>query len=97
MTPKRLIAVLLFFFVTALAVAHLQAQKVRYARRIAYLNHRVLQLNYHQWDEQAQLAKLCSPAALLERTSQMALGTVAPNPILAADGTAAGGELAASR
>ena len=97
MTPKRLIAVLLFFFVTALAVAHLEAQKVRSARRIACLNRQVLQLSYQQWHEQARLAKLCGPAELLQRTSQMALGTVAPNAILAADAAAPGTELASSR
>ena len=97
MTQKRLIAVLLFFFVTALAVTHLEAQKVRCARRISHLNRRVLQLSYQQWDEQARLARLCGPAELIQRTSQMALGTVAPNAILAADAAAPGTELASSR
>ncbi|NIA07673.1 MAG: hypothetical protein GWP14_08600 [Actinobacteria bacterium] len=97
MTQKRLIAVLLFFFVTAFAVAHLEARKVRSAGRIAHLNRRVLQLSYQQWDAQARLARLCGPAELLQRTSRMALGTVAPNTILAADATTAGTELAFSR
>jgi len=97
MTPNRLIAVLLFFFVTALAVTHLQAQKVRSARRIAHLNRRVLQLSYQQWDEQARLARLCGPPELIQRTSRMALGTVAPNAIIAADAAAPGTELASSR
>ena len=97
MTPKRLIAVLFFFFVTAFIVTHLQAQKVRSARHIAHLNRRLLQLSYQQWDEQARLARLCGPAELIQRTSQMALGTVAPNAILAADAAAPGTELASSR
>ena len=97
MTQKRLIAVLFFFFVTGLAVAHLEAQKVRCARRIAYLNRQALQLSYQQWHAQARLARLCSPAELLDRTSQMALGTVAPNAILTAEGATAVGELASSR
>src|SRR3990170_9143905 len=85
MTQKRLIVVLVFFFVVAFAVAHLEAQKIRYARRIAYLNNQVLQLSYQQWQAQASLARLCSPAELLQRTSGMALSTVAPTAIVAGE------------
>lgn len=97
MTPRRLIAVLLFLFVIAFTVAHLETRKVRTAGRIASLNHRVLQLSYRQWDEQARFARLCGPAELLDRTSQMALGTVAPDAIITADASVAGSHLASSR
>ena len=97
MTPKRLIATLFFFLVMALVVAHLQGHKVRSARRIACLNRQVVKLSYQQWDQQAQLAELCSPAELLDRTSQMALGTVAPNAIVASQSAGPAGELASSR
>jgi len=85
MTQKRLLAVLVFFFVVAFAVAHLEAQKIRYARRIAYLNNQVLQLSYQQWQAQATLARLCSPTELLQRASGMALSAVAPTAIAAGD------------
>ena len=96
MTPKRLIAVLLFFFAVAFAVAHLETQKVRYAGRIARLNRQIVQISYQQWDAQASLAKLCSPAELLQRTSGMALGTIPPRAIVPAEGLGAAEELAAS-
>jgi len=99
MTPRRLLAVLLFFFVTAFAVAHLQTQQVRTAGRIACLNRQILQLSYQQWHEQTQMARLCAPAELLDRTSQMALGTVAPKAIFTADTStsSAAGQMASSR
>ena len=85
MTQKRLIAVILFFFVLAFTVAHLQTQKIRYARRIAQLNTQIVQLDYQQAQDRLRLAELSSPAQLIERTSAMALGTVAPNPTPVAD------------
>ena len=85
MTQKRLMAALAFLFVVAFTVAHLEAQKIRYARRIAYLNSQVLQLSYQQWQAQASLARLCSPAELLQRTSGMALSTIAPTAIVAGE------------
>lgn len=94
MTQKRLIAVLVFFFAVACAVAHLETQKVRYARRIARLNRQIVQLSYQQWDSQTSLAKLCSPAELLQRTSGMALGTIPPRAIVPAPGVLTSEELA---
>ena len=85
MTHKRLIVILLFFFVMAFAVTHLQAQKVRSQRRIANLNRRLVQLRHEHKQSQLRLAGLCSPAELLERTSGMALGTVAPYPFAPAE------------
>ena len=85
MTQKRLLAGLVFFFVVAFTVAHLEAQKIRYARRIAYLNSQVLQLSYQQWQAQATLARLCSPGELLQRASGMALSAVAPTAIVAGE------------
>ena len=96
MTHKRLITVLLFFFVMAFAVAHMEAQKVRSERRIASLNRRLVQLSHEHKESQLRLASLCAPAELLDRTSEMALGTVAPYPIAPAQAWASQ-ELAASR
>ena len=96
MTHKRLIAVLTFFFVMAFAVAHFQARKVRSARRIARINRQLVQLSHEHRQSQLLLARLCSPAELLERTSGMAVGTVAPYPIAPAE-AGAGQQLAASR
>lgn len=97
MMQKRLIAVILFFFVLAFTVVHLQAQKIRYARRIAQLNTQLVQLNYQQTQAQLRLAELSSPAELLERTSAMALGTVAPNPTPVADSSQFSQDLAVRR
>ena len=97
MTQKRIIAVLLFFFVLAFTVAHLQAQKIRYARRIAQLNTQIVQLDYQQWQARMRLAELSSPAELLERTSAMALGTVAPNPTPVAGSSQFSQDLAVGR
>ena len=96
MIQRRLIAVLVFFFAVAFVVVHFEARKVRHARQIARLNRQVLQLSYQQWDAQATLAELCSPTQLLQRTSQMALGTIAPSPVVPVE-SHSGQELAAGR
>ena len=85
MTHKRLIVILLFFFMTAFAVVYLQAQEVRSERRIADLSRRLVQLSHEQRQSQLHLACLCSPAELLERASGMALGTIAPYPVAPAE------------
>ena len=85
---------LVFFFAMALGVVHLEAEKIRYAREIARLNGRILELDYQGWQAQARLAKLCSPAELRQRSERLALGTMAPESMVEAGGRS-GEELAA--
>ncbi len=95
MNQRRVIAVLLFFFVVAFCIVHLEGEKTRHARKIARLNGQMLAFDYQSWQARAELAKLCSPAELRERSERLALATRAP--VAAAEaGMASGEELAAT-
>ena len=93
MNQRRVIAVLVFFFVVAFCIAHLEGEKIRHARQIARLNRQLLELDYQGWQAKACLAKLCSPAQLRQRSESMALGTMAPESVVEAEGRS-GEELA---
>ena len=93
MNQKRLVVLLVFCFAVAFGVVHLESQKVRYARQIARLNNRMLELDYQRWQGQLKLAKLCSPAELRERSEKLALGIMAPSYIVRTSGES-GEELA---
>ena len=92
MNCRRAIVVLLFCFAVTMSIVHMEAMKVGYARRIAQLNQQMVELEYQQWAGQMQLARLCSPEQLRERSEKLALGTIAP--AYAASAEQSGGELA---
>ncbi len=94
MIQRRVIALLVFFFAVGFCIVHLEGEKIRHVREIAGLRGQLLEFDYQGWQAGARLAKLCSPAELRERSEKMALGTMAPGPVVEADG-ARGEELAA--
>ena len=94
MIQRRVIALLVFFLAVGFCIVHLEGEKTRYVRQIAGLRGQLLEFDYQGWQAGAQLAKLCSPAELRERSEKMALGTMAPGPVVDVDG-AKGEELAA--
>ena len=94
MNQRRVVAVMVFFFAVAFCIVHLEGQKIHHARQIARLNRQLLALDYQGWQARACLARLCSPAQLRQRSERMALGTMAPGPVVETGG-AKGEELAA--
>ncbi len=94
MNQRRVIAVLVFFFAVGFCVVHLEGSKIRHARQIARLNEQMQELDYQGWAVQARMAELCSPGQLRERSATMALGTLAPESVVEAQGRS-GEELAA--
>jgi hypothetical protein len=76
--------VLVFFFVVAFCIVHLEGAKIRHAQQISSLNGQILELDYQGWQARARLAKLCSPAQLRQRSETMALGTMAPERVIEA-------------
>ena len=94
MNQRRVIAVLVFFFVVAFCIVHLEGSKIRHARQIARLNGQMQELDYQGWAVQARLAELCSPGQLRQRSETMALGTMPPENVVEAE-SRSGEELAA--
>ncbi len=86
MNQRRVIAVLVFFFAVAFCIVHLEGKKIRHAREISRLNAEMLEFDYQGWQASAQLAGLCSPAQLRQRSETMALRTMAPGYVVEAGG-----------
>ena len=86
MIQRRVIALLVFFFVVGFCIVHLEGEKTRYVRQIAEYRGHLLEFDYQGWQAGAQMAELCSPAELRKRSETMALGTMAPGPMVEAEG-----------